>query len=405
MRVAWFYTRRYNEMTVEMKPLGNKCNIECGYCYQKFMREEEKTSPYNIPLMLQTADKALIGGKKKTRQFSMFGGEPLLVPINDLEVFFKHGFEKYGRNGIQTNGTLITDAHISLFIKYNVSVGISIDGPNSLNDARRVRTIEGTRENTRKTEENISKLIHNNIVPALIVTLHRINFSQLDIFLQWIKYLDEKGIKHIRLHFMENDDCNDLILKETELTEMIMAVLSLNSKIRFDIFDDIQKLLLYHGEDLEEEGGVSCVWNACDPYTTAAVQGVKGDGSLGNCGRTNKRGVDYLKADNYGKERYLALFQTPEEYKGCQGCRFFYACKGHCPGEGEGGDWRNRTDFCETIKAIYKEFERRIEVIGKTPISKNKELREELENKVLGVIDRSNDVEHGDSYNFEVEVQ
>lgn len=395
-------------MTIELKPLGNKCNIECTYCYQKFMREDEITSQYNIPLMLNTADKALIGARKDSKHFSVFGGEPLLVPINDLEKLFKHGFEKYGRNNIQTNGTLITESHINLFRKYNVFVGISIDGPNSLNDARRVGNIEATRENTRKTEENISKLLSVNIVPSLIVTLHRINYSQLDVFLDWIKYLEEKGIKYLRLHFMENDDCNDLVLKEEELTNFVMKILELNSSIRFDIFDDIQKLLLYKEEELEDQGGVSCTWNGCDAYTTPAVQGIKGDGSLGNCGRTNKRGIDYLKADEHGKERVRALFYTAQEYKGCKDCRFFYACKGHCPGEGEFKDWRNRTEFCGTIKAIFTEFENRIEKIGRVPISKNEGLRKKLELEVLGGEGWDgvhNDVAHGDIYYFEVPVE
>ncbi len=393
-------------MTVELKPMGNKCNISCTYCYQKFMREDEKPAPYNIQLMLNTADKALIGAKKSSKSFSMFGGEPLLVPINDLEIFFKHGFNKYKKNGIQTNGTLITEDHISLFLKYNVSVGISIDGPNSLNDARRIGTIEATRENTRKTEENINKLISNNIIPSLIITLHRINYSQLDIFLSWIKYLQSIGIKYVRLHFMENDDANSLVLKEEELTNFVIKILELNSRIRFDIFDDIQNLLLYEGEDLEEYQ-VACTWNGCDTYTTPAVQGVKGDGSLGNCGRTNKLGIDYLKSDIHGKERVRALFHTPQEFKGCKDCRFFFACKGHCPGEGEFKDWRNRTEFCGTIKAIFTEFENRIEKIGKVPISKNEELRKRLELEVISMdsFGEHVDISHGDSYDFEVEVR
>lgn len=390
-------------MTVEMKPLGNACNISCTYCYQKFMREDEKVGQYNIPLMLKTADNALVGAKEPS--FSMFGGEPLLIPINDLEKFFKHGFEKYGRNGIQTNGTLITESHISLFLKYNVSVGISIDGPNSLNDARRIGNIENTRRSTRKTEENISKLLSSNIVPSLIVTLHRINYSQLGVFLNWIKYLEEKEIKYINFHFMENDDADNLKLSEEELIDFVLRILSLNSTIRFRMFDDIQKLLLYHGKELE---GISCIWNGCDPYTTPAVQGVKGDGSLGNCGRTNKTGVDYLKADIHGKERVQGLYLTPQTMGGCNGCRFFYACKGHCPGEGIGNDWRNRTEHCETIKAIFTEFEKRIEKIGRIPISKNEELRKKLELEVLGPEfnnNEHNDVAHGDIFEFEVPVK
>jgi uncharacterized protein len=67
------------------------------------------------------------------------------------------------------------------------------------------------------------------------------------------------------------------------------------------------------------------VWNGCDPLTTQAVRGVEGNGQRTNCGRTNKSGIDYRKADAPGFERYLSLYLTPFEAGGCQGCRFFLA--------------------------------------------------------------------------------
>ena len=68
--------------------------------------------------------------------FTIFGGEPLLVPEHVLEELWAFGLERFGTNGIQTNGTLINDRHIALFKKYKVYVGISVDGPDDLNDVR-----------------------------------------------------------------------------------------------------------------------------------------------------------------------------------------------------------------------------------------------------------------------------
>jgi uncharacterized protein len=393
-------------MTVELKPLGNKCNIQCTYCYQKFMRSGEEEKKYNIPLMLKRADELLKGSD---RGFAMFGGEPLLVPLEDLEAFFAHGLKNYRKNSIQTNGTLITDHHIKLFNSFNVSVGISIDGPGICNDARRIGSLENTRLSTKRTEQNIEKLIANNIVPSLICTLHRINYSNREIFLEWIVYLEKIGIKHIRLHFLENDDVNDLVLKSDELTDFVLSILKLNSRIRFDIFDDIQNQLLYTEEERREKKlETSCVWNACDSLNTSAVQGIDGNGNVHNCGRTNKTEVDYLKNESHGRERTIALYYTPQESKGCKGCDYFFACKGHCPGEGEKGDWRNRTEFCETIKSIFKEFEDRIEKIGRVPISKNIEEREKVVKKLLTTPEMNythGDIPHGDAFHFTVPVR
>jgi uncharacterized protein len=103
--------------------------------------------------------------------------------------------------------------------------------------------------------------------------------------------------------------------------------------LRFDVFDDMRRLL--KGEDRN----TTCIWNACDPYTTKAVHGLEGNGQKSNCGRTNKDGIDFVKADTEGFERYIALYQTPQENGGCRGCRFFLMCKGQCPGTSINRDW------------------------------------------------------------------
>jgi uncharacterized protein len=133
--------------------------------------------------------------------------------------------------------------------------------------------------------------------------------------------------------------------------------------LKFDMFSDMRRMLL--GDDQ----GVTCIWNACDPYTTAAVRGVEGHGQRSNCGRTNKDGIDFGKSATPGFERYIALYQTPQEAGGCSGCRFFLMCKGQCPGTAVGGDWRNRTEHCEVLKAVYARLESDLLAEGKRPLS------------------------------------
>ena len=130
------------------------------------------------------------------------------------------------------------------------------------------------------------------------------------------------------------------------------------------------------------ERDASCVWRACDPYATAAVRGVEGNGQSSNCGRTNKDGVDYLKADSHGYERYLALYNTPHEHGGCKGCRFFLMCKGQCPGTAIDGDWRNKTEHCSIWKSLFATLEQQLVRQGETPLSIHP-LRQQQENEIL----------------------
>ena len=120
---------------------------------------------------------------------------------------------------------------------------------------------------------------------------------------------------------------------------------------------------------LGQDSNAACVWTACDPYTTQAVRGVEGHGQRSNCGRTNKDGIDFVKGNKPGYERYLALYATPQEVGGCQDCRFFLMCKGQCPGTAIDGDWRNRTEHCEVWKAVYGLLETELVAEGKNPLS------------------------------------
>jgi len=352
-------------MSVELRPLGVQCNIQCQYCYQNPQRDAGNIAhSYDIELM-----KAAIlahGGP-----FALFGGEPLLVTEADLESLWSWGLERFGYNTVQTNGTLINDEHIRLFKAYKVSVGISIDGPGELNDVRWHGTMQRTREATFKSERAIERLCREGMPPSLIVTLHRGNAvgDKLPVVQGWFHDLERCGVRTVRLHLLESE--SEVVraryaLTDKENIDALLGFAKLQRSLRlltFDLFTDMRRMLL--GQDSSS----SCVWNACDPYTTQAVQGVEGNGQRSNCGRTNKDGIDFVKGSQPGYERYLALHATPQEYGGCRDCRFFLMCRGQCPGTALDGDWRNRTEHCEVWKATYAHVESELVAEGAQPLS------------------------------------
>lgn len=352
-------------MSIEVRPLGVKCNIQCQYCYQNPQRDAG-----NIPSEFDLA-KMKAALERAGSSFTIFGGEPLLVPEPVLEELWAFGLQRFGTNGIQTNGSLINDRHIRLFKQYKVSVGISVDGPEDLNDVRWAGTLSLTRDATAKTHAAIERLVREGLTPSLIVTLHRNNATadKLPRMRDWFRYLDMLGITSARLHDLEIESPAIGAKYGLTVDEQVAAFLyfaALESELRqlrFDVFSDIRHMLL--GQDQS----TTCVWNACDPYTTRAVQGIEGHGQRSNCGRTNKDGIDFVKADREGFERYLALYHAPQDAGGCQGCRFFVMCKGQCPGGAIGGDWRNRSSKCGLWMALFERFEAQLVSEGEVPIS------------------------------------
>jgi len=365
-------------MTIELRPLGVRCNIACHYCYQNAIREADNVArSYDMDAMKAALERE--GGA-----FSLFGGEPLLVPKADLEELWRWGFERYGHSSVQTNGVLIDEDHIRMFKAYRVHVGISIDGPGELNDVRWTVSLEKTRRATQKTEAAIEALCREGIPPGLIVTLHRANATaeKLPILARWFHDLDKMGVSRSRLHILESDSPEIERRHALSVAENIEAFLYLArfeeelERIRFDLFSDMKGMLM------GDERGTACVWQPCDPYTTLAVRGIEGNGQSTNCGRTNKDGIDFRKAEAPGFERVLALYQTPEEFDGCKGCRFFLMCKGQCPGTSDRGDWRNRSAHCEVWKALYAHFEERLRRQGLQPISSSP-IRYMLERQIV----------------------
>lgn len=361
-------------MTVEVTPLGVACNLACTYCYQHPMRDAGNSGAksYDMEAMKRTLERT-------GQRFTIFGGEPLLTPLADLEELFSFGLDQEAKrartqngnpNAIQTNGALLTDVHIDLFKRYRVSVGFSMDGPDELNDARWAGSTERTREATQRSQTALEKVLAAGIPTSLILTAHRGNMGSPEKrgrVKAWLRALEVRGLRAARLHILEVDHPT---IKQLELTgeenaalfrEMAAFELELPA-LRFDVFADIRRAL-QGSED------VTCTWRACDPYTTSAVHGVDGQGALSNCGRTNKDGVAWLKADDASHERQLALYNTPQEFGGCQGCRFFLQCKGQCPGTAIDGDWRNKSRDCPTWMSLLELEETRLVASGITPIS------------------------------------
>jgi uncharacterized protein len=232
-------------------------------------------------------------------------------------------------------------------------------------------SLDATRRATARTEAAIARLCEEGIAPSLIITLHRHNAApdRLPVMHDWLRRLEAMGVRWARLHVLEVD--HDDVRRKYALSdeENIAAMLSFLelagelTTLRFDVFDDMRRLLTGADEP------TTCIWNGCDPYTTAAVRGVEGNGQSSNCGRTNKDGIEFAKADREGFERYLALYHTPQEHNGCGGCRFFLMCKGQCPGTAIDGDWRNRSDQCGVWMALFERLEADLVAGGVVPLS------------------------------------
>ena len=129
--------------------VASRCNLNCNYCYMYNMGD---LSYLRQPPVMP--DAVVTASMQKIRQhgirhgvtdvaFVLHGGEPMMAGRDFFRCFVSEAQRVLGPEikphfMMQTNGTLIDRAWLDLFSELQISFGISLDGPEHINDASRV---------------------------------------------------------------------------------------------------------------------------------------------------------------------------------------------------------------------------------------------------------------------------
>jgi uncharacterized protein len=155
------------------------CNIDCSYCYlpgrAALHRMSQETVKRSFQFLLEKPDRLV-----DPFVIAWHAGEPLAVPIDFYDSAF-HLLEGIApvfpsiENWFQTNATLIDDDWCRFIKRWNIKIGISVDGPEWLHDSHRVdRSGRGT---FRKVLRGIEMLRSNGIDFATIGVLSERSLS------------------------------------------------------------------------------------------------------------------------------------------------------------------------------------------------------------------------------------
>jgi len=127
-----------------IKAAGADCNLRCDYCFYlgKAALYPDTTQPRMAEDVLDRLIASYLATPQPQYAFGWQGGEPTLMG----PAFFRRVTElqqRHGRpgavvaNGLQTNGTLLTDELAAHFAAYRFLLGVSLDGPPEIHDAHR----------------------------------------------------------------------------------------------------------------------------------------------------------------------------------------------------------------------------------------------------------------------------
>ena len=140
--------------------VASRCNLACKYCYMYFRGDESYrdrelfVSPEVVQALALRVRRYQERHALKQVHVTFHGGEPLLLGISRFRQYAQILTEVCGPSltlSVQTNGLLLNDEWLALLSEFDVSVGISLDGPKAVNDRHRVfRGGTGTFEQVRR---------------------------------------------------------------------------------------------------------------------------------------------------------------------------------------------------------------------------------------------------------------
>jgi uncharacterized protein len=210
-RISKIHTLEVVLKTVE------RCNINCTYCYffndldKSYLKHPKYISYETLLRMSEFLLKGVHDLEIENVVIILHGGEPLMQSKKQFESMCKLFYGTLGNItglsiNIQTNGLLVDNDWIELFERYNIGVGVSIDGPKLYNDQFRVdHKGRGTYDRLKGSLDSLFEAARNNriakpaslsvINPSFSASLiyhhlvHELGFSTLDFLLPDFTYI------------------------------------------------------------------------------------------------------------------------------------------------------------------------------------------------------------------------
>ena len=328
-----------DDFQIFVKPVGARCNLRCEYCYYI---EKENVCGLDCNALMddQTLEYYIrhhyAASTSDTVLFTWHGGEPLLAGIGFYQkaLAFQRKYlphRKNFQNGIQTNGTLITEEWGVFFAENGFTVGISLDGPDALHNA--MRCFENGAGSFEKTIRGHSLLREHGINPEILCVVNAYNvYYPLEVY-EFFKILGTQYITFLPLVEKNNGSVTDESVPAFEFGLFLIAIFDEWVKkdignIKIQIFEEALRTAFNQEHSLcifrEECGGIPVIerngnFYSCDHY-------VEKERLVGNI---NDNSLKSLLNHPDQKAFGAAKKSTLPQY--CFQCEVRAMCNGECP--------------------------------------------------------------------------
>ncbi len=318
--------------TISQLVLSNTytCNMGCTYCYNEMDSKPVKGSQTTEGMSLQTAQSSLdmtIAQARKGTRLKLFfvGGEPLLErQLMESAVSYAKERCADAQIGLDiivyTNGTLITRRTLEWFSSNQISVVVSLDGPENLNTNR---TYLSGRPTTHIVLRNIRRLLESGSQKVARVRAVSMPTTPL---VALHKYLLALGFNEIHVQPMYNQEgiSSAAMESQIQLLQWWTELMKRGTVIDIMPFSAYFRKLLTRGRTIGS-------WMPCNAGRNAMTVGP--DGRIYSCHHAIEEDDFQMGHVNTGvpstKER-RDYFHSVESRSACSQCWAKHICGGEC---------------------------------------------------------------------------
>lgn len=355
------------------KTVSESCNLACEYCYYSTC----KGIPGHIEQieddLLEKFIKEYMEASNGIASFAWQGGEPLLAGID----FFKRVVSlqaKYApkntiiSNSIQTNGTLITREWAAFFKKFNFLIGVSLDGPEEINDKKRVtRSGKGSFKAIMK---GIKHLKNEQVEFNILTVIHEQN---VDAAKEVLAFFHKEGFRYFQfipcMEFTSQKvrQPGTFSISPQQYGDFLCDVFDVGYNDGYPsfsdrFFDNMLSVYLHQGNQ------VCTFQQECPKTLTLERNGdaypcdffIHDDFKIGNASEDSLKGLRQRLAN--------CSFQDlkPDLPNTCQECEFLHLCHGGCP---RNRNWdvdqrEHRDYFCQSYRQAYRYADERMKRVA-----------------------------------------
>ena len=345
-----------------IKPASAVCNLDCEYCFYLDRAADPYSSLPARRMTLETLERLVdtyLFYSYPQSTFAFQGGEPTLagLPFFEKLVEFQQQHGRGGQsvaNALQTNAVLIDKDWCDLFRTYHWLLGVSLDGPEEVNDLYRFnKERHGT---WKRVMQSVELLQSNKVEFNILCVLSAANVEKPKEIYRFYRKLGIDNVQFIPLaEFDGNGNRLPFTITPEQYGRFLCEVFELwwpeRRKMRIRFFDNLAEAIA------GQKPGSCTMHETCDSYVVVEYNGdiypcdffVEAPWKLGN-----------INVDSWGEiarrtKRYNFAGKKTLAHPECQVCEYQSVCHGGCPKFRHGPNRRfeDLDYFCAAYKMIF----------------------------------------------------